>query len=155
MKIKYKKYTFLDRGSDERQFNSFGIEIPMTVLSRTKFGNYVEYHTSLDDFKVVTEKGLKGGYRVVKKIINLLQNKIIPFSNIVCEPMLSKRKLYPTRSTLSKSQIDQNIRNFLSFMSYSDGKNDLIKIANLINLSKTKTRMIFKLLLKKKLIMEL
>ncbi len=136
LKIKYKKYTYLDRGSDERQFNSFGVEIPMTVISRTKFGNYPEYHTSLDNFSVVTENGLKGGYRVVKKIVNLLQNKILPYSKIICEPMLSKRKLYPTRSALSKSKIDQNIRNILSFMSYSNGKNDLEKISNLFSISK-------------------
>ncbi len=155
LKIKYKKYTYLDRGSDERQFNSFGVEIPMTVISRTKFGNYPEYHTSLDNFSVVTENGLKGGYRVVKKIVNLLQNKILPYSKIICEPMLSKRKLYPTRSALSKSKIDQNIRNILSFMSYSNGKNDLEKISNLISLSKSETKKIFKLLLKQKLIIEL
>ena len=155
LKIKYKKYTYLDRGSDERQFNSFGIEVPMTVISRTKFGNYPEYHTSLDNFSVVTENGLKGGYRVVKKIVNLLQNKILPYSKIICEPMLSKRKLYPTRSALSKSKIDQNIRNILSFMSYSNGKNDLEKISNLISLSKSETKKIFKLLLKQKLIIEL
>ena len=127
----------------------------MTVISRTKFGNYPEYHTSLDNFNVVTENGLKGGYRVVKKIINLLQGKILPYSKIICEPMLSKRKLYPTRQTLSKSKIDQNIRNILSFMSYSNGKNDLEKISNLISLSKSKTKKIFKILLKQKLIIEL
>ena len=152
LKIRYKKYTFLDRGRDERQFNSSGVDIPMTTISRTKFGNYSEYHTSLDDFSVVTEKGLKGGYRIVKKILDLLQNKILPYSKIICEPMLSKRKLYPTRSSLSKREKDQNIRNILSFMSYSNGKNDLDKISNLINLSKKNTKKIFKLLLKKKLI---
>ena len=69
--------------------------------------------------------------------------------------MLSKRKLYPTRSSLSKSKIDQNIRNILSFMSYSNGKNDLDKISKLINLSKAETKKIFNLLKKKKLIIEL
>ena len=68
LKIKYKKYSYLQRGSDERQFNSPGVDIPMTVLMRTKFGSYPEYHTSLDNFNVVTEKGLKGGYKVVKKL---------------------------------------------------------------------------------------
>ena len=43
----------------------------------------------------------------------------------------------------------------MNFISYSDGKNDLIKIANLINLSKNKVTKIFKFLLKKKLITEL
>ena len=56
---------------------------------------------------------------------------------------------------LTKKKIDQDIRNILSFMSYSDGKNDLEKIANLINLSKSKTKKIFNILLKKNLIKEL
>tara|TARA_B100000686_G_C16791964_1_gene979348 strand:- start:42 stop:1322 length:1281 start_codon:yes stop_codon:yes gene_type:complete len=155
LKIKYKKYSFLHRGSDERQFNSPGVEIPMTVISRTKFGNYPEYHTSLDNFEVVTEKGLKGGFKVVKKIIDLFQNKIIPVSTVVCEPMLSKRKLYPTTSTLRKNQIHQNEKNILHFMSYSDGKNDLERISTLINLPINKVTKIFKFLIKRNLISEL
>ena len=67
LKIKYKKYSFLSRGSDERQFNSPGVEIPMTVLSRSKFYTYPEYHTSLDNFNIVTQRGLYGGYSFVKK----------------------------------------------------------------------------------------
>ena len=155
LKIKYKKYSFLHRGSDERQFNSPGVEIPMTVISRTKFGNYPEYHTSLDNFEVVTEKGLKGGFKVVKKIIDLFQSKIIPVSTVVCEPMLSKRKLYPTTSTLRKNQIHQNEKNILHFMSYSDGKNDLERISTLINLPINKVTKIFKFLVKRNLISEL
>lgn len=152
LKVKYKKYSFLYRGSDERQFNSPGVEIPMTVLLRSKFGTYPEYHTSLDNFNVVTEKGLRGGYKFVKRVVSVVQNKIVPISKVVCEPMMSKRKLRPT---ISKGQIHQNQENIMNFISYSDGKNDLIKIANLINLSKNKVTKIFKFLLKKKLITEL
>ena len=54
----------------------------MTVLMRTHPAIYPEYHTSLDNFKVVSEKGLMGGYNVLKKTINILQNKIIPISKI-------------------------------------------------------------------------
>ena len=149
LKIKYKKYSFLSRGSDERQFNSPGVGIPMTVLMRTKFDAYPEYHTSLDNFNVVTEKGLRGGYKVVKKVINILQNKIIPISKVVCEPMMSKRKLHPSIST---GQIHQDTKYISDFINYSDGKNDLITIANLICLPKKKVVKIFKFLLKKKII---
>jgi len=149
---KYKKYSFLYRGSDERQFNSPGVNIPMTALLRTKYGAYPEYHTSLDNFNVVTEKGLKGGYEFVKKTVSLIQNKIIPISKIVCEPMLTKRKIHPI---ISKGKIFRNERNILDFMSYSDGKNDLSEISNLIKLSKNKVTKIFNFLLRKKLITEL
>ena len=59
---KYKIYSFLKRASDERQFNSPGIDLKITSIFRTKYGEFPEYHTSLDNFNVVTLKGIKGGY---------------------------------------------------------------------------------------------
>ena len=84
LKIKnYKKYSFLKRGSDERQFNSPGIDLPI-IYFRTKYGEHHEYHTSLDNFNLVTKKGLIGGYKVAKQAIEFLDNKIIPIYKIKC-----------------------------------------------------------------------
>jgi len=152
LKIKYKKYSYLHRGSDERQFSSPGVDIPMTVLMRTKFGSYPEYHTSLDNFNVVTEKGLRGGFKLVKEIIFLLQNKILPISTVICEPMMSKRKLKPG---ISSGDISKYTRAITNFITYSDGNNDLERIRKLISLSKSKTYKIFNFLKKKKLIKEI
>ena len=64
LKIKPKKYSFLERGSDERQYN--GANIPIATFCKSKFGSFKEYHTFLDDFKLVTAKGLKESFVVMK-----------------------------------------------------------------------------------------
>ncbi len=137
---KFKIYSFLKRGSDERQYNSPGIDLPIASIFRTKYGNYPEYHTSLDDFDLVTLKGIKGGFRVAKEAINIILKNIYPTSNILCEPQLSKRGLYPSLSTKNKKTTSKD---FLSFLQYSDGKNSLNKISKLIKLNLKATKKIY------------
>ena len=150
LNIKYKKYSFLERGSDERQYNSPGIDLPIASISRSKYGTYPEYHTSLDNFEtVVTKKGIRGSYKLAKTAISILLKKIIPKNKILCEPQMSKRNLYPYISTNNRPKITKNIMNFLQ---YADGKNDLKKIAKLINISIREAVKIKKILLKQKLI---
>ena len=48
--------------------------------------------------------------------------KVIPKNKILCEPQMGKRGLYPTLSNKYKKT---NIINFMSFLQYADGKNDL------------------------------
>ena len=56
LNLNFKKYSFLDRGSDERQYNSPGIDIPMVCFCRSKFDSYYEYHTHLDNLKFISKK---------------------------------------------------------------------------------------------------
>ena len=94
----FRSYTWYDRGSDERQFCSPGIDLPMVTLMRTKYGEYKEYHTSLDKIgTVVTSDGLLGGYKLVKNIIDELESKKYPIDIISkplalnkCEPFMTK-----------------------------------------------------------------
>ena len=152
LKIKYKTYSFLDRGSDERQFNSPGVDLPIASILKTKYGEYSEYHTSLDNFKIVTIKGLNQSFKVVRKTIEILMKKTIPISKKICEPFLNKKNLYESLNEKKITNLRTLSKDILNFLQFSDGKNDLADISKRINISKRKTRQLYSILLKKKLI---
>lgn len=126
----YKEYSFLKRGSDERQFNAPGIDLPVCTVCRSKFGEYPEYHTSADNLSFVTAAGLTGTYHLMKKCIDSLEYNEFYKINVLCEPQLGKRGLYPTVS--QKGSYD-SVEAMTNFIAYCDGKNDLIDISNQIN----------------------
>ena len=128
----YISYTWLDKGSDERQYCCPGIDLPIASIFRTKYGEYPEYHTSLDNLGgVVTTKGLDGGYWVLRKALELIEKNKIYKVNILCEPQMGKRDLYPTLST--KNQ-EKEVRVMMNLLSFCDGEHTLLDIAEKINL---------------------
>jgi len=121
-------YSFLDRGSDERQYCAPGIDLPVCTFCRSKFGMYDEYHSSKDDFDVVTEKGLAGSFKVMKSIIESLEFGMYPQINVFCEPQLGKRGLYPNTSKLYKDKHPAELR--MNIIAYCDGKTSIFEISN-------------------------
>ena len=150
LKIKnYKVHSFLDRGSDERQYNSPGINLNIASIFRTKYWNYPEYHTSLDNFDLVTLKGVRGGFNVAKNAINILLKEIYPKYSLLCEPQMSKRKLYPN---VSKKNIKNTFKSYLDFVQYADGKNTLKDICKYTNIKLDKGKKIYNVLIKEKIL---
>ena len=150
LKIKnYKVYSFLKRGSDEKIYNSPGIDLKISSIFRTKYGEYPEYHTSLDNFKLVTLRGCKGGFNVAKKSIEILLERTYPQYKVMCIPQMGKRGLYPTLST---KNIQKLTRGYMDFLQYADGTNSLEKISNLINLDFKSVKKITSILFKKNLV---
>ncbi|MHB8062978.1 MAG: DUF4910 domain-containing protein [Ruminiclostridium sp.] len=123
------KYSYLTRGSDERQYCSPGVDLPVCSIMRTKYGQYPEYHTSGDDLDLISAKALGESFDVYKQCILALENNYNYKINCLCEPQLGKRGLYPTIS--SKNSANE-VRTMMNFIAYSDGQNDLIDISNII-----------------------
>jgi aminopeptidase-like protein len=125
----YKSYKWTDRGSDERQYCSPGIDLPIASIMRTKYGKYDEYHTSLDDLiNVVTPEGLDGGYNALKCAIEILEQNQYPKVNVFCEPQLGKRGLYPTLSTKSSGA---EVHLMMDLITWSDGTKSILEIAEI------------------------
>ena len=126
------KYSWLDRGSDERQYCAPGVDLPISSITRTKYGEYPEYHTSLDNFDVVTEKGLNESLKTYLMCIDLFEkNRFFPSIKVNCEPQLGKRGLYPSISTKESGDI---VRNMMDFISYCDGTNSILEISEICNI---------------------
>lgn len=146
LKIRFKEYSFLSRGSDERQYNSPKVNLDITSVFRSKYGEYPEYHTSLDDFSLVTKKGIKGSFELLKRSISILLKQKIPMVKYKCEPQMGKRNLYPNLSTKKTSRFTNSLMDFLQ---YSDGRTNLKEISKKIKVNYAATEKIYKLLIKK------
>ena len=121
----------------------------MVTFCRSKFGNFKEYHTSLDNFELVKKNNIKESFDVIKNTIDFVMNSKIPVTTRLCEPFLQKYNLHENINLKRKGK---KIKNLLNFIQFSDGKNDLDDISALIKINKTNIKKISLLLLRHKLI---
>ncbi len=132
----FNEYSFLDRGSDERQYCSPGVDLPVVSLMRSKYGTYSEYHTSLDDLSFVTPSGLQGGLVMMKAVIDELEDIPRWMSTVLGEPQMGKRGLYPTTSTSTSAHEVYDMMNVLAFC---DGTHDTKELASICGISESQT----------------
>jgi len=133
------RHTWRERGSDERQWCSPRVDLPMCAFSRTRYGAFPEYHTSLDDLTLITPAGLHGALTVLRECHRLLEQYPRYRSTTVGEPQMGRRGLYPQVSDHGgdrpMSPALQSARGILLVLSYCDGDNDATDIASLTGLA--------------------
>jgi aminopeptidase-like protein len=145
-------YNYLDRGSDERQYCSPGVDLPVASFMRSKYGTYPEYHTSADDLEFVTPQGLEGSFIALSKCLAMIEANRTYCATQPCEPQLGKRGLYPTLSTAGSSASVKTLKNILA---YADGTLDLIALAEKIKVPAMECMPIIQTLLRAGLLKEI
>ena len=135
----YDEYSFLTRGSDERQYCHPTIDLPVVSIMRSKYGTFPEYHTSLDNLDFISPEGLNGAFDIIKKCLCLLEGNKSYTNQVFCEPKMSKRNLHPKewhmRHLGNREDLKKRNTDMMNVMVYSDGKNDIIDISEKININ--------------------
>lgn len=114
-KRNFKKYSFLDRGSNERQFGCQNLNLPFVTICRSRFGDYKQYHTSADNLKILSEKNLRESTILIRDIIYEIQKNRIFLKNTTCEPFLTKYNLVNLIGGPKKDRYFQEIQNIVAY----------------------------------------
>ncbi len=146
-------YSYLKRGSDERQYQAPGVDLPLVCFCRSKYHVYPEYHTSGDNMSIVSPEGFYGAFTVMRKCIDKIEdmNEYMirreagntresgdvsndssrPLYRVtcLCEPQLGKRGLVPTMSSKETYQETLAMKDVLA---YADGTNTPEELADII-----------------------
>ena len=145
----YNRYSFLERGSDERQYCSPGVDLKVASLMKSKFREYPEYHTSDDNLEFVTTKGLQDCYEAYIHCLSLVETNFTYKAVHCCEPQMGKRGLYPTIGSPIKPV---DVKRMMHILTYCDGNYDVIDIAEIIGCPAWELIPLFKVLNDKDLI---
>jgi aminopeptidase-like protein len=79
--------------------------------------------------ELVSPDGFQGSFEVMTKVIQALEYNQYYKIKVLCEPQLGKRGLYPA---ISKKGSYDEIWTMMNFITYADGRNDLIEISDRI-----------------------
>ena len=137
---------FSPTGSDERQYCSPGFDLAVGSLMRGAYGDYPEYHTSLDNKALISFRALQESIAAYESICRTLEStgarsaaagqevrgrqhdRTATFENLFPygEPQLGRRGLYPT---IGAADQKRSVEALMWVLNLSDGRHDLLSIA--------------------------
>lgn len=128
----YVVYPFDIHGSDERQYSSQGFRINCATISKDRYYEYPEYHSSLDNLDFVTGDQLAESFGLYQRLIGKLESRRVYRNRVPCgEVMLSRRGLYPASGGAQRPELGgrSELDLLLWLLFLSDGHKALDDIA--------------------------
>lgn len=123
----FQEYRFLEiGGSDNIQYCSPNLDLPVCTVMRSAHGTYREYHNSLDDLEFISAAGLQGAFDAYCKILSTLEGNVRWRLQTVGEPQLGKRGLY---SSAARPMPWQRVKLQKMFLAYADGAHDILDMS--------------------------
>tara|TARA_B100000941_G_scaffold246629_1_gene191479 strand:+ start:142 stop:1449 length:1308 start_codon:yes stop_codon:yes gene_type:complete len=148
-------------GSDERQYCSSELNLPVGQVARTGYFEFHQYHTSDDDKKFMKISQVMKSINEIENILKTNDN-LYPLKRYMpyCELQLGKRNLYPNinfnKSWYHSSDSIVNNRKQLNILlyilSYADGRNNILDISNKSGFKLNEIEKVLKICIKKNLI---
>ena len=141
-KLDLREFTPLN-GSDERQFSSEGANLTTVQFARTVYGDYKEYHTSLDTLEFMDCRAVEESAQQIYDIFMMLEQVLdVPSSkHLAGEPFLSRYGLYPAINAPSThygdnresfdASIPAKLDSILLLLSLVNGERSILEIARL------------------------
>lgn len=133
--ISYQVYPFDINGSDERQYSSQGFRINCITITKDKYYEYPEYHTSLDNLDFVKAEALLETFNLYKALVwEIDKDVILKNKKPNCEIRLGKYG--ELASSLGgayrpgEKRSDRELVMWLMF--HCDGKKALSKISEIL-----------------------
>lgn len=140
-------------GSDERQYNMKGINLPMGCIMSVIPTKYKEYHSSADNLNLLNYNNVILTIKKLQKFIDYIEKQEFPeFKNNKCEPFLSKYvNFYGTKNNLNI--IPKNETLALKWLvHFCDGNHSIDDIQKKSKINKKLLNKILQILKKKGLI---
>jgi len=134
--IDYITYQFHNLGSDERQYSSIAFRINVASICRDKYYEYDFYHTSLDNLDFVKAENINKSLDIYLQVLYKLDKNIV-YNNLHpnCELKLDKYGLYPQLGGTGNPRSDANEYDLiLRLLLYCDGRTDLHKISQILEI---------------------
>lgn len=139
-------------GSDERQYGSSLVNLPVVQASRVTYGLYPEYHSSGDNQDLFSLDSIIDSAITLFYCAQLYEKQDMqPRVSVGCEPQLGKRGLYPDlhSNVEDRKQLEQNflqLDRLLSVLSFSDGSFSFAELCQVLDCSPLELFLLMELL---------